>query len=367
VRITDVSGFIYRQPILHRSAVRTHARITRKWHDTLLVRVQTDTELVGWGEAFAHFGIAATTLTALQTMVAPRCAGMMPLAGVDPLDRVRRELHPLGRSGPVTYALSGVDIALWDLRGKAAGLPLGALLGGLATDSLPAYASMMRYGNEAAVRAEVHEAVARGFVASKLHEVDLAVIRAAAGVAAASPRPHALMVDVNCAWSEDEAAAAAAALQDLGLHWLEEPIWPPEDVGALARLQARCTIALAAGENAASVDELEGMAERSTLAYLQPSVTKLGGISAMRGLYPLAAARGIAVAPHSPYFGPGLAATLHLAAALAPDTWVEHLFYDLAIGPFGAALEPREGRFAVPPGPGLGLNPDLELLHACRI
>jgi hypothetical protein len=160
-------------------------------------------------------------------------------------------------SGPVAYALAGLDIALWDLRGKALGRPVHALLGGAKVESLPAYASLMRYAQVDAVAAECAEALRRGYVAVKVHETGLEAIRAAAAVAAS--RSSVLMVDVNCPWPLHVATAFARALEALAIHWLEEPIWPPENYHALAALRTRTRIPLAAGENALSVGDFERM------------------------------------------------------------------------------------------------------------
>ena len=122
-------------------------------------------------------------------------------------------------------------------------------------------------------------------------------------------------------------------------------------------------MAVAAGECAPSVADFERMLRSRAVDIAQPSVTKIGGIGAMLRIMKLAQELGIRLAPHSPYYGPGLIATLHLCAALAPEALVEHLFYDFSAGPFGAAVIPVDGRFRVPDGPGLGVEPDLRVLQ----
>lgn len=365
MRISNVSGMIYRQAILRRDAVVQKARVSRLWHDTVLVRVDTDEGLIGWGEAFGHFGVAATSLIALETIVAPRCIGADPMDESEFQTKLERPLHAVTGSGPVAYALAGLDIALWDLRGKALGRPVHALLGGARVESLPAYASLMRYAHADAVAAECTEALGRGYVALKVHEVGLEEIRAAAAIAAS--RSSALMVDVNCPWSLRDATAFARKLEPLAIHWLEEPIWPPENYRALAALRARTRIALAAGENALSIGDCERMLDLHAVDHAQPSVTKIGGISAMRRIAAKAASCNIALAPHSPYFGPGLLATIQVCAALAPQAWIEHLFYELQDGPFADAVKPSNGRFKISNLPGLGADPDPDLLDRCRI
>src|ERR671922_1338970 len=113
--------------------------------DILLVRVDTDAGLTGWGEAFGH-RIFPATRAAIDTVLGPMCVGRDPTQIAAIHDELQRVLHGVGRNGPTIYALSGIDIALWDIAGKAAGLPLHRLLGGGPRADLPAYASLLRYG-----------------------------------------------------------------------------------------------------------------------------------------------------------------------------------------------------------------------------
>src|SRR2546423_753985 len=117
--------------------------------DMLLVRVETDAGLTGWGEAFGH-RIFHATRAAIDTLVGPMFVGRDPSQILVSHDEVQRVLHGVGRNGATMYALSGIDIALWDIAGKAAGVPLYRLLGGSPRADLPAYASLLRYGAAAA-------------------------------------------------------------------------------------------------------------------------------------------------------------------------------------------------------------------------
>lgn len=358
MRIASVTGTIYHQQVVHRPAIPQSFRATKQTHTTLLVRVETDDGRVGWGEGFGHYGMAPATREALHSLVAPRCIGA-EVADEHLVQRLSDLLYANSASGPVAYALSGLDIALWDLRGKAQGVPVHRLLGGARTRSLRAYASFTRYGDAEVVRAECDEALRRGYPAIKLHEVREENIEAARPACSAAGIP--LMVDANCHWDLPDATAICRRFPDL--YWLEEPLWPPEDHQGLSMLRLRGGVPVAAGECAPSVTDFERMLRLRAVDFAQPSVTKIGGIGAMRRVMRTAAEVGIPIAPHSPYYGPGLLATLHLCAALAPQALVEHLFYDFASGPFGAAVVPSGGSFAVPEGPGLGVEPDLAVLE----
>lgn len=155
-------------------------------------------------------------------------------------------------------------------------------------------------------------------------------------------------------------------MREYSIHWLEEPVWPPENFAALARLKRESGVAIAAGENVGTVREFETLLSLDAVTYAQPSVTKIGGIAEAKKVYALAEARNIAVAPHSPYFGPGLAATLHLAATLPYPVKIERVYIELEASPFGPMIDVRSGVMSVPDGPGLGIEPDPSLIDRYR-
>ena len=332
-----------------------HSLGGKDWNtlDILLVRVDTDAGLTGWGEAFGHGGIP-TARAALDTLVGPFMIGRDATDIVGTMRAAHHSMHLFGRGGALTYALSGVDIALWDLAGKRAGLPLHQLLGGSAHRSVPAYASLLRYGDPAAVARNAAAAVAQGYRAVKLHEITAPAVQAARD--AVGP-DVLLMNDANCPWSVAEARAMAEALRPLDLHWLEEPVWPPEDHHGLAQVRA-VGVPIAAGENAASVNDFLHAFQAGALDVAQPSVAKIGGVTEMRKVIALGEAHGVRVAPHCAYFGPGFLASLHIAATLPGPPPLERLFVDLEASPFSPWTEAKNGRLQVPQGPGLGCDPD---------
>lgn len=321
--------------------------------DTLLVRVETADGLVGFGEGFG-FTLVDTTRDALDRLVAPACIGQES-RDIPKLTRMlERRFHNFGRNGPVSFAISAIDIALWDIAAQRAGQPLHALLGDANRPRVAAYASLLRYDDAEAVARNVREAVKRGYRAIKLHEVALDGIRAAR---AAAPEDIPLMLDINCAWDRlDQARDFCRAVAGMNVRWVEEPTWPPEDFRAMAILRAEGH-PISAGENLANPHDFRRLVEAGAVDVAQPSVTKHGGVSALRDVVAMARDAGIAVVPHSPYFGPGLLATLHLLAAVPDAEPIEIYFADLAAPPYGEALDIREGFISVPAGPGLGLTP----------
>jgi D-galactarolactone cycloisomerase len=263
------------------------------------------------------------------------------------------------------YALSGLDIALWDILGKAANQPIYKLLGGAKCAKLPAYASLLKYAETAVVVRYCKEALGRGYSELKIHETGREGITAAANLL----RRHnggSLMVDVNAPWTLQEALAATAPLRELGLKWIEEPVWPPEDFHGAAEISAS-GVPVAIGENVLTPADFTRLIESRAVDYVQPSVAKIGGISIMRDIIVAANQANVAVAPHSAYFGSGLIATAHVSAALARAPMIERLYCDLTESPFGDWYEPVDGYLTVPQGPGLGIDPDQAILDKLRV
>ena len=174
------------------------------------------------------------------------------------------------------------------------------------------------------------------------------------------------MLDTNCPWTVAQAIEMAGRLAPLDLHWLEEPVWPPENLAGLAEVRSRGGIAIAAGENYGTVWEFRRAFEAGAITYAQPSVTKIGGVTEMRRVMTLAETFGVPVVPHSAYFGPGLLASIHCIAAMAAESLVERFYCDFAENPLGEAIHPKRGRIAVPQGPGLGVDPEPRLLEKLR-
>ena len=333
----------------------------RNWttNNILLVRVETDTGLVGWGEAFCY-GCTDAVRAALDHMIAPIAIGR-DAGDIARLSRdLQQMLHLFGRYGITTFALSGLDIALWDIAGKAANLPLHRLLGGAGRDSLPAYASLLKYRDPERVAARVKQALGQGYRHIKLHETEEAEVRAAREAAGDGA---VIMVDTNCPWTPEEARHMTLKLRPYNLHWLEEPIFPPEDFTAIARLRAGTGVAIAAGENNCTSFQFREMFAAGAVDYAQPSVTKVGGVTEFQKVAVLADAAGVTLMPHSPYFGPGFLATLQLMAARGePGGMIERYHMDLEASLYGELVTPVEGRFILPTGPGLGCDPDPDVI-----
>lgn len=328
--------------------------------ETVLVRVESTDGAIGWGESFAY-GCAKAVHAAVTDMVAPLVVGQT-IDDVAALNRkLQQRLHIQGRYGITIFAISGLDIALWDLAAKLAGKSLADYLGGARWDSLCAYASLVRYGEPGIVEAIAGRAAAEGFAAIKLHEPDYACVAAGRSAVGASID---LMTDVNCAWSEPEAAEMITRLKPLDMAWVEEPVFPPDNYDALRRLSG-LGVPLAAGENACTAMEFGRLTP--AVDFPQPSVTKAGGVSEFLAIAALASAAEKTAMPHSPYFGPGYWATLQLAAHL-PQTGMVEFLYTRPQAWIGQGIPlPRTGQIAVPKQPGIGFTPDAAVLDRYRL
>jgi L-alanine-DL-glutamate epimerase-like enolase superfamily enzyme len=333
----------------------------RNWttNNILLVKVQTDTGITGWGESFCY-GCTDAVRAAIQSMFAPVVVGRDARDIAKLSYELQQSLHLFGRYGITIFALSGLDIALWDIAGKAANLPLHRLLGGAGQTSLPAYASLLKYRDPERVAARTRQAIQEGYRYIKLHETEEPEVRAARE-AAGDGVP--IMVDTNCPWTPEQARQMTLKLRPYDLHWLEEPIFPPEDFQAIARLREGTGVAMAAGENNCTAVQFRDMLAANAVDYAQPSVTKVGGVTEFLKVATLADAAGVTLMPHSPYFGPGFLATLHLTAARgSPGALVERYHMDLEASLYGELINPVNGAFAVPQGPGLGRDPDPDVI-----
>jgi D-galactarolactone cycloisomerase len=335
-------------------------RIEWRALDLVLLRVETESGLVGWGEAWG-FTDADATRDALAHVVGASIVGL-DASDIEGVSRVLQSRHGApGLSSPAMQAISAVDTALWDIAGKAAGLPLYRLLGDARRMTIPFYASLFRYEDPELVAERAAAAKADGFQHIKLHETGEAEIRAARNAVGSETK---LMIDLNGAWEPNEGREKIERLRAYDPHWFEEPLSPKDDFDALAKLRADTGIAIAAGENAAGTSEFARMMEAGAVDYVQPNATKAGGITVFRDVISRANSLGVAVIPHSPVLGPGLLASIHLSAGLSDNSIAEWLCYkEIDADLYDYAFVPKHGRIEVPQGPGLGADPDTNVLR----
>src|SRR5580693_7654133 len=334
-----------------------------------IIGVLTDHGPVGWGSVFTSAELVQACLLLLRPLYQGENA-------LEP-ERVSEKLHQntfwQGRGGAVTHTISGIDIALWDLSGKAAGQPAGRLLGGRYRDRVRPYASLlMREPEQMADR--LLPVKARGFRAFKIGwgpfgkkslAVDEAIVRASRE--AVGPE-SLLMVDAGASdafWPQNYkwALRTAEMLAEYGVAWFEEPLHPDafEDYVALRRA---ARVAIAGGEVLTRRQSFQSWLEAGAFDIVQPDVTKCGGLSEQRRIAWMAREHGVRFIPHGWNTAVGLASDLQIASAFPDTDLVEYLtgspFIDeLAAG--GWRLD-ADGMLAIPDQPGLGVEINLDAL-----
>jgi L-alanine-DL-glutamate epimerase-like enolase superfamily enzyme len=341
-------------PPVSQGVPRTHV-------ESLYVRVTTSRGVVGWGEAF---GTARPMVIAAFDHWIRRLAVGQGADDQELVARLARMLLSLSRSGPLASALAALDIALWDIRGKIEGVPVSTLLGGAKRSRVECYASLLQYyGHAEHLKRNTTRALERGYRHVQLHERTaeaVAIARAAVGP------DIPLMVDTNCAWTPDEAEAAVTAMAPSKPFWVEEPIYPPEDLQALATLRAATGVPFGVGENATSFAEFGNMVMIGRADYVQPSLVKIG-ITAMARVAADVERLGAVCTPNAFYIGPAYLAALHCVAAKEKESPLERMFADFGATPFARTVPVIDGAVEVPRGPGLGADPEDELIERFRM
>ena len=291
-------------------------RIPRRGQVSTLVRVTSEDGAVGWGEAFGlPTPLAATAI--VNEVIAPVLAGAeLEDPGAMQAD-LRAYFIALGQgAGPAMEALSGVDIALWDLTARRAGQPLATLLGGT-PGSVATYASPV--GFQPTV--EDSAAAARGLLEAGFRAIKIKVGRGvaidAAHVAAvrAECGPEViLMVDANCGYDTATAIAAAVEFHASGIVWLEEPV-RPDDTAAIVAIRRASPIPIAGGENEFTLEACERLVAADALDIVQPNIARIGGVSGLLRVGAMCARRGVRLAPHGVGSSVGVSAALHACRA----------------------------------------------------
>jgi D-galactarolactone cycloisomerase len=333
----------------------------------LFVHVTDDEGGSGTGETWwgtyqpsAPPGTPVAAIAALvDTLLAPVCVGARAGSVGDIAElwqRLVRSIAQYGPEGITSTAISGIDLALWDLLGRRAGTPVADLLGSRRDHMPPCYASLDWLGDVDAVLTAARAAVDAGFSAVKLHEADPGLI---AEVRAALPATVGVMVDVSGRWDEPTAAAAVARLAGTGLTWIEEPLYPYQDHRALRRFRdmaGDAGIPVAAGENEFGLAGFERLLESGAVDVLQPDLVKCGGLTPAAAIAEAARNAGVVIAPHNFSLGPSLCANVAWAAVTPEVGWLEVPWLNRA-NSFPSGVEPpvlTAGSVPPPSAPGLG-------------
>ncbi len=365
-RVTDVECFHLRfeydmDRTFKTPAGPVHARFAS------FVRLRTDDGFEGIGSAYAHPGVVQASVDHLAPFV----------IGFDPLDsdRTHKRMHGIGRwfgrKGGTVAAISGIDTALWDLRGKIAGQPLWKLLGG-ASAKAPAYASGNLYSSPEAVAEGAARAIARGFRRVKMrigwnYDYDVAAMRAAR--AAIGP-DNDLMIDGTQRFTLETAMETAPVLEEVRAFWFEEP-FGPDDLDSFVALRkglARHGVPLATGENEFGYHGFRELIRAGAVDIVQADASRAGGITEVMRIGALAADHGVRLAPHTWCDAVAVIANAHVVAASPNGITCEvdqtgNRFIEELIGP----LPIRDGLIDLGDRPGLGITLNEDLIAELKI
>jgi D-galactarolactone cycloisomerase len=351
-----------------------------KTRGSCIVEIETSDGIVGWGECY---GPSAVAKAYIETQFAPRIIGRDAFDVEVIWEDLYNRIKDYGGRGMATSALSGIDIALWDIIGKSCGKPIHKLIGGAYRTEVTAYATGLYFIDmdrlvEEAVE-EATEFAANGFVAIKmkigLGSPKLDIERVAA-VRKAIGDDVRLMVDANHCFTVPQAIRIGRELEKLNVEWFEEPI-SPEDIDGYVEVTRSLDMAVAGGENEFTRWGFRDLVVRKAMDIIQPDVCAAGGISECRKIATLASAHGVECIPHAWGSAIGLAATLHFLAAL-PDQppsfkpmpplleleQCENPFRDLL------SVEPilqKAGKVQIPTGAGLGIEINRSVLDRYRV
>ena len=350
-----------------------------------LIEVSTDEGITGWGECFGAGNVAVANRAIVELCIQPM------IVGDDPLDRdaiwhkVYNLLRDHGQKGMPLQALSGVDIALWDISGKIAGLPLCKMIGGSHRSSVRVYGYGMmlnrgsvgdhvaRFSDEAAAIRE------KGFAAAKM-KVGLGPandIKLCEAVRESVGSDYPFMVDANHCYTTADAFRVGRALEELEACWFEEPV-APEDLDGYRELRAGLTVDIAGGEAEFNRWGWRSLLESRGIDIAQPEVCSLGGVSEYMRVLALCHAHFTPVVNHVWGSAIAVATNLHLLSAM-PDLpggmhqWETFLEFDttenrfrddLPLAPLDIQFQVNAngGRVSVPTGPGIGVEPDRAFL-----
>ncbi|MCP5025669.1 MAG: mandelate racemase/muconate lactonizing enzyme family protein [Actinomycetia bacterium] len=379
MKVRSIKSYVLQYDLDHELGYSQQYYRQRSAH---LVRVETESGVVGWGECFGPGAVALANAHIVEDVIQPMVVGMSALDREVIWHRVYNLLRDHGRGGMPLQAQSGVDIALWDIAGKVTGLPLHQLLGGQFRESVPVYGygMMLRRVDDLPQRfaAEAAGIAAAGFGAMKMkvglgarQDIDLVgAVRDAIGP------DVGLMVDANHAYTATEALQVGRALGDLGVGWFEEPV-APEDLDGYRHLRNQLDVPIAGGEASFTRWGWRDVLDAGCFDIAQPEVCALGGISEYQKVLALAHSKFVPVVNHVWGSAVAIATNLHLLTAMPDLPGRAHpaspmLEFDTTDNRFlDELLETRldiraqvavDGHARPPVGPGLGVVPDEDVI-----
>ncbi len=364
MKITDIKATVLRLPEISAAADGTQ--------DDLIITVETDEGITGYGEVDTAPLVGKAVVDSYMSH--GTCYGLREVAvGSDPFDyeQIWNEMwaktYYYGRSGPVMHVMSGIDMAIWDIMGKAAGKPVHKLLGGSYNQRVRPYASALMPDKTDDVRRMVEKYASLGFTAIKFGwgplgydiRYDLKLIETARK---AAPGSMEVMIDIGKRYNLKQAMYVARAIEQMNIYWLEEPL-PAEDYSGYRRLTEFTTVRIATGEEESGRLAFARLINEARVDVIQPDISRCGGLTEAKKIATLATDNNIMLIPHAFKTGILVAASIHIIASLPHNPFLEFSVTESAIRKelLATPFILKDGYIDVPKGPGLGieLNPEV--------
>lgn len=381
MKITEIRTCVL-QGMLEEKAFGWSQRVTDR-RQTAICIISTDTGIQGLGEAFYFGGPAKIVAQIIRDAFGPLLIGSDPFDNCVIWDSLYNWTRDQGMKGVTISALSAIDIALWDIKGKTLSLPVHKLLGGAYRKKARVYATgLYEPQNVSSVEdALVEEALGykeEGFVGMKLKvgygfEKDLRYVKA---VREAIGDDIYLMVDANHAYNASEAIRLAREIEEFNIYWFEEPV-PPEDIAGYLEVKQNSNILIAGGECEYTRYGFRELINRRVMDILQPDLCAAGGFTEMLKIVAMASAANIPVMPHVWGTNVGLAASLQFFAALPhfperrfptePFFEYDRSYHPLREGVTKEKFVTKDGYLSIPDRPGLGINLDMDFINKHKL
>lgn len=372
MKITDVRSIILKQPTIE--------MVGDGSQDTVVILVDTDEGITGIGEVDSSPYVVKSIIDMPASHMA--CMGLKEvLIGEDPLDveRLWRKMYEKsiyhGRRSVVIHAMSGIDMALWDIIGQKFGVPTGKALGGTYRDKIQAYCSVLMPGTEKEINELVEKHMNRGYQGIKLgwgalgesFEKDIELVKAARKALGPDKK---LMIDIGMRWTDVKGAMRAVkTFEEQDVYWVEEP-FHPDNLEGYARLNRSTDVRISGGEEVGTIHEYRELLSRGCVDIVQPDLSRCGGLTVARKLIDLSEEYNATIIPHAFKTNILMAATLQYISAL-PNAWyLEFCEQDTILRQ--TLTTPlfsidNEGYVAIPKTKGLGININMDIVEKYRV
>lgn len=372
MKITDVEAIIVKQPDI--------SMIGDGSQDTIVIKVHTDEGITGLGEVDSSPYVVKSIIdTPASHMV---CMGLKELVvGEDPFDvekiwyKMYEKSYYYGRRSVAIHAMSGIDMAIWDIMGKAVGKPVHKLMGGSYRNKLPAYCSILMPDTEDEIKKIVDKYMPKGFKGIKFgwgalgqsKEKDIRLVRAARKALGSEAL---LMIDIGMVWRDVKTAIEMCnILKDFDVYWIEEPL-SPDNLEGYKRLCNTVDVRISAGEEVGTLYEFKELIDGCNIDVIQPDISRCGGLTVAKKIVDMAMMKGIPVIPHAFKTGILMSASLHLLAAMPNAVFMEYCSQETVLSKKLMKNHfpvDSEGFVTIPDQPGLGIEIDEDILKAYTV